>query len=130
MIQYNFSELVDIPRVQRLTDLFFKATGIVTAVVTRDGSVLTRSGWQDICSRFHRINPDTRQRCIESDTHIANKIESGQKYSLYQCRNGLIDAAVPIVVEGEHVANFFTGQFLFQPPDLDFFRKQARGIWF
>ena len=80
MIQYNFSELVDIPRVQRLMDLFFKATGIATAVIMRDGSVLTRSGWQDICSRFHRVNPDTRQRCLESDTHIANKIESGQKY--------------------------------------------------
>ena len=42
----------------------------------------------------------------------------------------MIDAAVPIVVEGEHVANFFTGQFLFQPPDLDFFRKQAREFGF
>ncbi|MHB8110961.1 MAG: PocR ligand-binding domain-containing protein [Syntrophorhabdaceae bacterium] len=130
MVRYNFSELVDIPRVQRLTDLFFRATGIVAALVTLDGTVLTRSGWQDICLRFHRINPDTRQRCIESDTHIANKIESGQKYSLYRCKNGLIDAAVPIVVEGEHVANFFTGQFLFETPDLDFFRKQAREFGF
>jgi PAS domain S-box-containing protein len=129
-MRYNFSELVDIPRVQRLTDLFFNVTGIVTALLTRDGTILTRSGWQDICLRFHRANPDTRQRCLESDTHIANNIESGYKYSLYQCKNGLIDAAVPIIVEEEHVATFFTGQFLFKPPDLDFFRKQAREFGF
>ena len=41
------------------------------------------------------------------------------------CPNGLIDVAVPIMIEGEHVANLFAGQFLAQSPDIEFFRRQA-----
>jgi PAS domain S-box-containing protein len=50
----------------------------------------------------------------------------GVPYAVYDCLNGLVDTAAPIMVGGQHVANVFTGQFLTKPPDLDFFRRQAR----
>jgi PAS domain S-box-containing protein len=93
-----------------------------------NGRILTGSGWQRICTDFHRVNPEMRKRCLESDTVIANQIEAGHKYTVYKCRNGLIDAATPIVVHGEHLVNFFTGQFLFEPPDMNAFREQARSF--
>jgi len=37
----------------------------------------------------------------------------------------MVDVAVPIVIKGEHIANLFTGQFLFDKPDESFFEKQA-----
>ncbi|HQI01156.1 MAG TPA: PocR ligand-binding domain-containing protein [Deltaproteobacteria bacterium] len=129
-MKHSFSELVDVKRIQELADLFYKATGIPSAVIDPDGIVITGSGWQPICTAFHRVHPEARDRCIESDTVIANQIESGRKYTVYRCRNGLIDAATPILIEGEHVANLFTGQFLFTPPDPDFFREQARRFGF
>jgi len=129
-VKHSFSELVDVKRIQELADLFYKATGIPSAVIDPDGIVITGSGWQPICTAFHRVHPEARDRCIESDTVIANQIESGRKYTVYRCRNGLIDAATPILIEGEHVANLFTGQFLFTPPDPDFFREQARRFGF
>jgi len=33
--------------------------------------------------------------------------------------------AIPVYVGDEHAANFFTGQFLFEKPDIEYFRKQA-----
>jgi len=42
----------------------------------------------------------------------------------------LIDIAIPIIIEGEHFGNLFTGQFLFEKPDTDFFRKQAHKFGF
>jgi PAS domain S-box-containing protein len=129
-MNYRFAELIDAARVQTLTDLFYRATGIPASVIDLDGTIVTGSGWQEICTGFHRVNPSTRQRCTESDTVLANQIATGQKYTLYKCRNGLIDAATPITIEGEHVANFFTGQFLFEQPDLDYFREQARRCGF
>ena len=129
-MKYPFSELIDVARVQGLTDLFYRATGIPASVIGLDGSILTGSGWQDLCTRFHRVNPSTRQRCIESDTRIANRLEAGEQYTVYKCKNGLIDAASPIIIEGKRLANFFTGQFLFQPPDLAFFQKQAHKFGF
>jgi ligand-binding sensor protein len=37
----------------------------------------------------------------------------------------LIDNAAPIIIEGKHLGNFFTGQFFLEQPDLEFFKKQA-----
>jgi len=44
---------------------------------------------------------------------------------IYRCKNGMIDAASPIVVVGRHLANVFVGQFLLAEPDRVSFQKQA-----
>lgn len=49
----------------------------------------------------------------------------GVQYHYYKCLNGLIDVSVPIVIRGNHVANLFSGQFFFEEPDIEFFKKQA-----
>lgn len=61
---------------------------------------------------------------------MANKMSDGEKYHFYQCLNGLIDVAVPIIINGEHVANLFSGQFFFEKPDLEFFKQQAKTFGF
>ncbi|MCE7872106.1 histidine kinase, partial [bacterium CPR1] len=50
----------------------------------------------------------------------------GKRFALYRCKNGMTDAAAPVVIEGQHLANAFVGQFLLGPPDLKFFRHQAQ----
>ena len=42
----------------------------------------------------------------------------------------LIDVAVPIIIEGIHMGNLFIGQLLFEEPDIEFFRKQAKEYGF
>lgn len=49
---------------------------------------------------------------------------------MYRCKNGLVDCASPIIIEGEHVANLFIGQFLLETPDRSFFKKQAEQFGF
>ena len=129
-MKYKFSDLIDVAKVQRLNDLFYTATGIPGAVFDADGTIVTCSGWQEVCTKFHRVNAETVQRCIESDTVFANKIGVGQKCTVYKCGNGLVVAATPIVIGGGHVANFVTSQFLFHPPDRDSFLEQARRFGF
>jgi PAS domain S-box-containing protein len=129
-MKYTFPDLVDVAKVQRLTDLFYTATGIPASVIGLDGTIITRSGWQAVCTDFHRTNARTARRCMESDTIIASKVAVGQRYTVYRCKNGLIDAATPITIDGDHVANFFTGQFLFEPPDTEYFREQAQRFGF
>ncbi len=124
-MQYKLSDLIDVPALQRLTDRFYEAAGITTALLDLDGTIVTASGWQALCTKFHRVNDKTRRRCLESDVTIANRLVTGQKYTVYRCKNGLVDAAVPVIVQGAHLANFFAGQFFFEPPDLEFFQAQA-----
>ena len=124
-MKYKFSDLIDVEKTQALTDSFCRVTRIANAILDLEGVIITGSGWQRICTDFHRVQSQACERCVESDTVLANKMLEGEKYAVYECLNGLVDAAAPIVIEGEHVANFFTGQFLFEPPDIEYFRQQA-----
>jgi PAS domain S-box-containing protein len=109
-----------------LMDSFCQSVGIASAIIDLEGKVFVSSNWQKLCTDFHRKNPVTFKRCVESDTFLANKLQSGEKYAFYTCRNGLTDAASPIVVQGNHIANLFVGQFLLTTPEINEFRKQAK----
>jgi len=128
--ELSLRDILDIASFQNLTDSLTQITGIAMAIVDIDGDILVASGWQKICVDFHRQHPLTAKRCLESDTAIANRLEAGQKYNVYRCRNGLVDVAVPIVIDGCHFGNLFVGQFLSERPDLEFFTKQAQEFGF
>ena len=126
----KFSELVDIEELRQLCESFTAITGTVTAILELDGNILVATGWQDICTCFHRVNPTTAFRCKESDTVLAGKLKVGELANIYKCKNGLVDVAVPIKIRDEHVATFFTGQFFLESPDPDFFIRQAKEFSF
>lgn len=117
--------LIDFEKVNKLLEGFNKSTGFVTAILDLQGNVLSASGWRQACTQFHRVNSETSQRCTISDTVLSSKLAQGEKYHFYKCLNGLVDVAVPIIINGEHIANLFSGQFFFEQPDLSFFENQA-----
>ena len=133
---YSFSDLVDIDKIKELLTSFYELTGVISALEDLDGNVLECTdgdvaiGWQDICLDFHRKHPETLKKCIESGTRICNKLKAGEKQSSHICLNGLVDIAVPVYIGGEHLANLFTGQFFFEPPNIEFFRQQAHKYGF
>ena len=134
-MEFRFSDLVDTPAVQKLMDNLWEAAGLPAGIIDVDGTVLVATGWQEICTEFHRRHPQTAMRCRESDAYIqevlAEKrpLEEGEFVS-YRCRNGLVDIAMPIIIQNRHLATLFLGQFLYEPPDEPFFRKQARQFGF
>jgi len=106
-------ELIDFEKIDILLEGFNKTTGFVTAIIDLDGTVFSKSGWRQICTEFHRINPETAKKCTISDTELAGKFAQGERYHFYKCLNGLVDVVVPVVIHGEHIANLFSGQFFF-----------------
>ena len=121
---------IDFERFNTLLEGFNKSTGFVTAILDLEGNVISKSGWRHICTDFHRVHSETSQNCKISDTVLANKTNMGKKYSIYKCHNGLIDIAVPIIIQGEHVANLFTGQCFLEKPNIEFFVNQAKKYGF
>ena len=126
----KFSELVNIDDLKKLCEGFTSLTGMVTAILDLDGNVLIATGWQDICTCFHRVHPTTAERCRESDTVLAGKLTEGDQANVYRCKNGLVDVAIPIKLHGRHIANLFTGQFFLEPPDINIFIRQAEEFGF
>lgn len=122
--------LPDFTKVSELLQGFYLSTGLAVSILDLEGNVLALSDWQKICKNFHRVNPDSCKRCLESDTILASKIKDGEKYHLYKCLNGLVDVVVPIEINDIHIANLYSGQFLFEEPDRDFFIKQAETFGF
>ncbi|HYH22930.1 MAG TPA: EAL domain-containing protein [Azospirillum sp.] len=128
-MRYQLSELIDLAGLQRLMESLYRATGINHALIDNDSRVLTAVGWEPVCTRFHRTNPGTCARCLESDRYILSHLHDGP-YVGYACPNGLVDYATPVIIDGEHVANMFTGQMFHEPPDMGFFRRQAVAFGF
>jgi PAS domain S-box-containing protein len=133
--EHRLADLIDVVRVQRMCETLSAASGIALAVLDVDGGVLVAAGWQDICTKFHREHPETVRHCLESDLLINQHLMSfnGEPVPYaYRCANGLWDVAHPLIVDGEHLANVFTGQFFFDDEDIDeaAFRERARGLDF
>jgi ligand-binding sensor protein/anti-sigma regulatory factor (Ser/Thr protein kinase) len=132
---HELSSLIDLERVQRLCDSLSEAFGVSLAVLDLAGTVLIATGWQDICTLYHRAHPETLSGCLESDLSINQRLVEGlegSQYHAYRCSNGLWDVAFPLVVGGEHLANVYTGQFFFEDDDVDreAFAARARRLGF
>lgn len=126
---YRLNELLDIPRLQKLLEHFYNISGMVASILDPEGNVLLAVGWRDICTKFHRVCPQSASHCRQSDQYI-NKHLHEQPFILYKCLNGLMDCAIPIIVDKQHVGTFFTGQYLSEAPDEEFFRHQAKKFGF
>lgn len=128
-MKHNIKELLDLSALQRLTDDLYASSGIPSAIISMDGEVLTRSGWQRICTEFHRVHPDMEKECTESDIATRKALVNGEPFVLYHCPRGLVDASAPLLIGDEHVANVFLGQVFTDLPTLETetsFREQAR----
>jgi PAS domain S-box-containing protein len=125
--QLELADIIDIPSIQSLMNNLHELVHIPMAIIDMDGKVLVGVGWQDICTKFHRVHPETCKNCIESDVQLSRGIPEG-KYRLYKCNNNLWDIATPVTIGGEQKGNLFMGQFFFDDEsiDYDFFKTQAK----
>ena len=122
----ELADIIDVEKLQNLMDGFYHLTKVPNAIIDLKGNVLVATGWQDICTKFHRRHPETLNNCIECDTVLSEDVQPGT-FKTYLCKNGLRDCVTPLMVGGQHVGNLFTGQFFFESdrPGEDFFREQA-----
>jgi PAS domain S-box-containing protein len=133
MSNYTFEQLVDMAQVQTLLESHHRLTGMTYALLDPAEDCLVAVGWQDICVRFHRINPVSCARCRKSDAYIKKHLRDlDGDFLEYRCKNGLIDVAMPIIIDGRHLATFFTGQFFYEDsrPEPGFFIRQAEDLGF
>jgi polar amino acid transport system substrate-binding protein len=127
----ELSEIIDVKAIQAIMDDFFQITNIGIGLIDSKGKVLVATGWQDICTKFHRVHPEACRNCIESDTMLTVAREAGT-FTAYKCKNNLWDISTPFVVGGKYQGNVFLGQFFYtdEVPDYDIFRQQAQKFGF
>ncbi|MCO5384372.1 MAG: PocR ligand-binding domain-containing protein [Methanosarcina barkeri] len=108
-------------------DDLYELTHITIALVDLKGNIPIIAGRQEICSRFHRVHPETCKHCVESDTKLSLGVAPGE-FKMYKCKNNMWDVATPLIVGGQHIGNIFSGHFflktslwnmIFSGPRLD-----------
>lgn len=106
----KFADLVDIPIVQQLMNGLFATTGIASGLVDKDHNILTAAGWKDNT----KLYKDSDENTVLASPH------AGKHYN-----NGILDYACPIIIEGEHLATLFIGQFCSEMPREGFLHQQV-----
>ncbi len=129
-MKYRLQDIIDIEHFQNLQDRLNEIYSFPSSIIDNDGTILTATAWQDICVAFHRKNAECEKECIKSDQYILSHLDEANPAVSYRCPHGLVDNATPIIIDGIHHGNFFTGQFFLEEPNLDFFREQAKKYGF
>lgn len=127
MRQIKFKDLINIDILVNMVDHFYAASEIPIGIIDVDGTIHIKTGWQDICTKYHRAHSTTCNRCIISDNYIREHLKDGEHIA-YKCLNNMWDIATPIIVEGYHIATIFLGQFFYDDEviDIEYFRAQAK----
>jgi len=127
----ELSDIINTDILYAIMNDFYKITGLLGAVLDIKGNVLVAVGWKDICTKFHRCNPETLKNCIKSDTCLTKGVPEGT-FKAYHCNNHMWDIATPIMVGGKHLGNVFMGQYFLEGgvPDVALFRAQAKEYGF
>lgn len=129
--ELELADIIDVEAIQAIMDDFFRITNIGIGLIDSNGKILVATGWQDICTKFHRVHPEACRNCIESDTLLTVGREPGT-FTAYKCKNNLWDISTPFVIGGKYQGNLFLGQFFYEDESLDYdvFRLQARKFGF
>ncbi|MDD2900455.1 MAG: PocR ligand-binding domain-containing protein, partial [Desulfuromonadaceae bacterium] len=83
-MDHKLKDLLDIPRLRELLDTLDEIHKVPSAIIDIEGNILTSNSWQEICTKFHRINHDTELLCIESDMHIGTELDSKTPHVIYR----------------------------------------------
>ena len=128
---WDLEILLNAPVLKSLMKDFAKITCTATAILDLKGKVLVAVGWQDICTKYHRINTCTSKECTESDLYLAGHVERGN-YVAYKCKNGLWDVVTPLYLGDRHMGNIYAGQFFYVDEAIDrtFFECRAERFGF
>lgn len=87
------------------------------------------SSGDNACSSFHRAHPASAERCRQSNLDLVRDLRDGCVAGGL-CKNGLMDYATPVILDGRQLATLFLGQVLHTPPDMSYFRAQAAQLGF
>jgi len=129
-MEIQFSDLIENGKIPDLTEKFYRIIGIPVAIHDTGGNILCSFGKPDICETFHSLNPEAKKICEDSSVLLKNKLANKKKLIINKCKNNFYFAASPITVAGRHLANFHTGSFFMEKPDIIFFEKQAARFGF
>lgn len=123
----KLSDLIDIKLLQQFQDVFSSLMNIASLIVDDDGPVTETSNFTEFCDCTRKKELGGK-RCQNCDVLWGKIAAEKREPVIYNCHTGLKDFAVPIIVNGKHIASIYGGQILTEEPDEEKFRQVARDL--
>ena len=128
-----FTHLRDSEEFTEFAVILKRLTGLSMALNTPDVGLTCIGVAGDTGNPVCKLIRETREgqrRCEACDRRQHGRAAAAGKPSLYTCHAGFYDIAVPILVQGEHVATISSGQVLREKPsDEGFAALEKRLGW-
>ncbi len=103
-------DIVNVDELQALQDNWAKATDFAFVTVDIQGRPITEySNFTPFCEKL-REREEYREKCYYCDNCGGRKAKRLGKAYVYICHTGLIDFAIPIMVNGQYVGAILAGQ--------------------
>ncbi|MDD5208735.1 MAG: PAS domain S-box protein [Elusimicrobiales bacterium] len=119
-------DLVDLERMRGIFEKFTRATGFTITFLDHPGkSTLIAPSLRDFCHKFHKSCPASEECCRKSSIRLLSGLNSSGQQTVYTCDHGLAYCAMPVMLDGKHIASIAAGQVLLGEPDTQRFKNQA-----
>ncbi|WP_010238288.1 PocR ligand-binding domain-containing protein [Clostridium arbusti] len=108
----NLKDVINIENFQSIQDDIAKATGIAIITVDYKGKPITK---HSCCTEFCNIIRQYEKQgelCERCDSRGGIEATRTGKPYIYICHKGLVDFAVPIIVNGQYLGDIMAGQVL------------------
>lgn len=119
----KLTDIIDLKFLQDFQDSFANATNVACLMVDDNGPITKPSNFTEFCIKLTRGCKAGYKNCNECDIKWGKIAAKNKKPVIYNCHTGLTDFAVPIVVNGKHIASILGGQILTHSPDKEKFRQ-------
>ena len=109
------AQVLDPKTLRQFQYLFYKMTGLANLVVELDGAAVKEQSFDEFstfCFGLVRATKKGAAQCTGNDVKGGKvAMETGKPY-VYTCHAGLVDFAVPIIVDGVQIGAWLGGQVL------------------
>jgi len=122
-------DLISVENLQEIQNAFAVATGVASIITDLDGRPITAaSNFSRVCDMV-RATSMGYSHCINSDKVLGENSKKLMRPTYQECLScGFADASAPIIVGGQHIANWLIGQTNVMEAGTDRIAQYAREI--
>ncbi len=124
-MDYNILDLINLKLFEETIQYLHKVTNTPYSLIDINGRILSCIGWSDYCINLHNKNIFNSNICTESDL-TTMQISNNKSYYVYKCPQNLYYAFIPVKLDNIILCYLCLGAFLFEKPDMSFFKSQAK----
>ncbi|MCD2346615.1 PocR ligand-binding domain-containing protein [Clostridium guangxiense] len=122
----KLKDIIDLDFLQKFQDDFGESMEIASITVNMDGVPITKpTRYTNFCSKYTQSNEKGIKKCAESHRIGGEEAARTGKPYIYTCHAGLIDFAVPIIIDGKQFGTILGGQIVFSKVDEEKILKTA-----